>query len=152
MLFVSSSCEIKKILFWCCKIDRLAWYYFTRCWNRWRIVNASCAFTGCNSCSHVLNRNEENEWKCYCILYTCTTSGRFTLSRWHWLAGCLCNFWLFQCIPELFLFRIQFLSVFVRHTPYLFIIYYVFIHFVFVHICLQCFDTVGWASGRASGL
>jgi len=26
------------------------------------------------------------------------------------------------------------------------------LYVVIYHICLQCFDTVGWASGRASGL
>jgi len=26
------------------------------------------------------------------------------------------------------------------------------VHFAAEVICLQCFDTVGWASGRASGL
>jgi len=28
----------------------------------------------------------------------------------------------------------------------------VFVLLLFVHLCLQCFDAVGWAAGRASGL
>ena len=30
--------------------------------------------------------------------------------------------------------------------------YCCFFFFVFVRFCLQCFDAVGWAAGRASGL
>ena len=36
-----------------------------------------------------------------------------------------------------------------RYGCYLFYIYF---SFVYLYYCLQCFDTVGWAAGRASSL
>jgi len=31
-------------------------------------------------------------------------------------------------------------------------LFFLFISFIFLFLCLQCFDAVGWAAGKASGL
>ena len=35
---------------------------------------------------------------------------------------------------------------------YVFMVYFVFTFYCIYFSCLQCFDAVGWAAGRASGL
>ena len=39
-----------------------------------------------------------------------------------------------------------------RITFFTFVVYEILISLLVVNDCLQCFDAVGWAAGRASGL
>ena len=49
---------------------------------------------------------------------------------------------LLTCLPQYFKYILHFDIKSVR----------LFVHILVFALCLQCFDTVGWASGRASGL
>jgi len=39
-----------------------------------------------------------------------------------------------------------------EHCSFFYFISGIFIFYLILYACLQCFDTVGWAAGRASGL